>query len=511
MNQQTAGTESLGRWNVVIAGAGSAGCILASRLTEDPGRSVLLVEAGPDFPPPIGWPREITHGGTFEVGDYLMLFDGRYTESQGPVFVPRGRVVGGSGSVNGGIFFRGIQEDYDSWGSPLWTHREVERFFKKIETDLDFPDRPIHGSTGPIPVKRVQHDAVLPHQTAFHEAVTDFGFGVKEDLAESAGQGIGRIPLNKIGGFRTSAAIGYLDPARDRANLTILPLARVIRVLVNNGTATGILVRQAEETSMIQADLVVLCAGGLMTPHILMHSGIGPAVSLSRLGIPIVCDLPGVGENAHDHPGVGVQVATPERFRPKTSDPAFQMMLVMTSKSTSIRNDMAVYPSFVFEEVIQYRSTMQLPLSVGNLEFLSADPDVLPRIRYHYLEEEIDRTRFRESVRLVIELLDHPALRELGKARLEPQDAELSSDAALDEWIDRELNSAMHTSGTCKLGSPNDPLAVVDDRGRVYGVDRLIIADLSIAPNVARAPANATAMMVGERIADLIANSPADR
>jgi len=499
----TDGTSFLGYWDIVVVGAGSAGCTLASRLTEDPDRRVLLLECGPDFPPPSGWPRVISYGSSLDVGSYLTEYDALYTETGRPAFTVRGKLVGGSSAVNAAWFFRGLPEDYDSWGSPLWSYATVERFFRKLETDLDFPGSPIHGNAGPIPVRRVPENQLLPHQVAFYEAVTGFGFTEKLDLGDPVGEGVGRLPMNKIDERRISAAMAYIDPVRQRPNLTIWGNCAVTKVLVQRARAIGVLAERYGNTIRVEAGDVVLSAGALATPHLLLLSGIGPAASLSRLGIPIVHDLPGVGQNVHDHPMVIIEVSPPEGFQPQQNDPMYQVILVHSCASSSMRNDLHIVPGIGFEDTLTYQAVIQRAISCGELEFVSSDPSVPPRIHYHYLEHETDRARFREAVRLILDLLQHRALREIGKVRLKPEKADLASDASLDRWIGRSLSSAYHTSGTCKMGPAGDPLAVVDDHGRVHGISDLTLADLSVAQDVIRAPTNATAIMIAERIADL--------
>jgi choline dehydrogenase len=478
--------------------------VLAARLSENPARRVLLVEAGPDFPPPASWPRAITHGNTFEVGDYLTVFQAKLGANQDVMFVPRGEVVGGSGAVNSGVFLRGIAEDYDSWGSALWSYESLLPFFRKQEADRDFPASPIHGSAGPIPVQRQAMDRWLRHQVAFYGAVVGLGLPEKADLAASPGEGIGAIPMNKVSGFRTSAAIGYLDPVRTRSNLTVLSQTRARRFLIEKDRAVGVEIEDHGHVRKVGADLVVAAAGALATPHLLALSGLGPARTLRPLGVPVVVDLPGVGQGLRDHPLVSVRAATPGHYLPEATDPALQTMLVVSSRGGTSRNDFQIMPTFVFEGELLYHAILQAPVSVGDLEIVSADPNVKPKINFRYLESELDRSRFREAVGLIIDMLAQPELAEIGRARTEPSDQDLAGAARLDAWVAHAVATAMHSTGTCRIGAPTDPMAVVDERGRVNGVSNLVVADLSIAPRLPRAPANATAIVIGERMADLI-------
>lgn len=498
-------STGLGPLDLIVVGAGSAGCVVASRLTEDPARNVLLIEEGPDFAPPERWPQAIEYGKSMEASDFMITFGAHLRSDQPLSFVLRGRIVGGSGAVNGGIFMRGVPEDYDSWGSPLWAYSEVLKYFRKLESDLDFPDSDIHGDVGPMPVQRQARARWLPHQAAFYEAAKAIGHCDKPDLCQPLDNGVGPLPLNRIDGRRVSAAMAYIDPHRQRPNLHLWPQSKVMRVLVVNGRAVGVEVLREGKLIRVDADQVVLSTGGLVSPQILVLSGIGPSETLSRLGIPVVADLAGVGQNVHDHPALSVDVATPDEWIPSQSDPSFQLAVVASTASGAIRNDIHIMPSFVFEDTLTYSSSLMLPVGSGVLEFHSADPAERPQIEFRYLEGETDRTRFRESVRMILDILAQPSMSPVRKSRIEPTDADIADDSALEAWIDRTMHTAKHTSGTCKMGSPSDHQAVVDYHGRVFGIEGLTIADLSIAPNVVRAPANATAVMIGERIADFLA------
>jgi choline dehydrogenase len=401
------------------------------------------------------------------------------------------------------MFLRGIADDYDAWGSADWSYESLLPLFREQERDLDYPDSPIHGGNGPIPVRRERPEDWLIHQQAFYEAVTRMGFREKADLADSEGEGIGPIPMNMFGGFRTSAAMGFLDPIRSAPTLSICSSTRVLKVLFERGRAVGVLAERDGRLIRIEGTEVVLCSSGFMTPHVLVHSGIGQAATLAKLEIPILVDLPGVGQNAHDHPAVAVEVLAPEKYLADENDPRFQTMLVMSSGHGGYRNDMHIFPAHLFGESLLFDACMQHATAVGYLDF-KADIRERPCINFCYLQSEVDRARFREAVRLIIELLAQPSLQEIGRCRAEPTDDVLRDDHLLDQWIEESLGSAMHTSGTCRMGAADDADAVVDYRGRVKGVEGLRIADLSIAPDVIRAPANPTAIVIGQKVAQFM-------
>lgn len=491
-------------WDVIVVGAGSSGSVLASRLAQEGGRRVLLVEAGGDYPPEVGWPRELTHGSPIEAADHMMLFEGQYTSAQSVAFVARGRVTGGSSALNGGMFMRGVDEDYDAWRSPLWSAGTFVDYFRRQETDLDYPDSPIHGDSGPIPVRRAPKARWPRYQADFYAAVQSLGFEEKADLAVSEGCGVGAIPMNIVDGLRTSTAMAYLDPARACPELSILPDTNVLRVLIDQGRATGVLAAGPSGVVELRASEVVLCASGVMTPHILTHSGIGSAAKLRQLGVPVVQDLPGVGQNAQDHPSIAVEFATPDEYRPEGTS-RYETMLVQSSGIGGDRNDVHVFPTYLsFDDSFKLVSCLEVPRSRGVVETVSDDPSDLPKIEFRYLEHQDDRVRVREAVRLILELADQPALKPLRGARLDLGDVEVSNDEALDAWVAESLDSAMHTSGTCRMSATEDPESVVDDHGRVHGVEQLRVADISIAPVLPRVPVNATAVAIGSRIADLM-------
>jgi choline dehydrogenase len=498
--------DSIGSWDVLVVGAGSAGCALAHRLSTIGNRQVLLMEAGPDFPPGVGWPRAVTHGRGLEVAEYLTVFDAFYTAKQPLSFVFRGRIVGGSGAVNGGVFFRGVAEDYDSWGSHLWSYDSVLPTFQAMERDLDFGDDPFHGSDGPVPVKRTALNELIPHQAAFYEAALRSGFATKDDLAATVGEGVGPIPMNidPATGARISPAMAYIDPIRDRPTLTLCSDTKVLKVLFDHETARGVLASRDGRLFTAMADEVILCAGALISPQLLIHSGIGPEQTLRRLSIPVRVSLPGVGQNVRDHPLISVKVMPRKTYPMGSGDPAFQTQLVMTCGSGTTRNDMHIVPSFGFDDSIEYKAILQQGVAAGRLEFESPDPEVRPRIHFQYLEPRVDRERMIEGLETILDLLRQPSLMKVVEQTIEPTGEDLSSRSAIDRWIDGDLGSCKHTCGTCRMGSSADATAVVDFEGRVHGVHNLRVADLSIAPNIVRAPTHATAIMIGDQIARLV-------
>jgi choline dehydrogenase len=500
---------------VVIVGGGTAGCIVATRLSEDPDRSVLLLEAGPDFrdlddcPPSVvtemGYPFEL-----------MWEYDGIATERDDHhVVAYRGRVLGGSGSVNGMLYARGAPEDYDGWGSPLWTDAALRPTFARIERDLD-----LGGNGGSVPIRRAPRAEWPVAQAAFVDAAVECGHEARDDLLPNTLDGVGPIPRNCKDGVRMSMAHCYLNPVRDRPNLTVRGDSTVSRVLVENGRAVGVETLGPEGPTTIAANDVILAAGGIGSPHILTLSGIGPGEVLRRLQVPVVHELPGVGRNLTDHAIVQVIATLAEGVA--FDDPRPLTVLRHTSPGSPWPGDLytmaltgdfsaAVDRSPGGQGHVCLMCVLHLPESVGEVEVVSSNPAELPSVRFRYLDTDRDRERFRYLARHADRLLRTGPLGALVDEVIAPAPAVLDDDHALDEWIRGTLGTLLHGAGTCRMGPAEDPDAVVDERGRVHGVEGLRVMDFSVAPTVVRAPTNATAMAIGERMAELFLQETADR
>jgi choline dehydrogenase len=513
------------KYDTIIIGAGSAGAILATRLTEDPGRSVLLIEAGPDFPHFDAIPEEIKYahgrenlwtrafGRTTKYGWGYMA---KATATAAPMYVPRGKIVGGSSAVNAQIFLRGVPEDYDGWaaqGNDRWSFQELLPYFCRIERDQSCQG-PFHGTDGAIPVRQFKREEWNAEQEAFYEACRTAGYADCPDHNAPDSTGVGPLTLNNVDGIRWSTAIGYLSQARSRPNFTLKPDCLVHRLLFEGRRAVGVLVESDGALFTVHADEIVVSAGAIGSPHLLFLSGIGPAPDLERLGVPVIHDLSGVGQNLRDHLLVLPIIRTKPGVPMDSLAPRLQVGLRYTAEGSSLRNDMIFLPASLATLAgvavdappigFYFAPSLYLAASAGHLKLTSTDPHVQPALDYNYLAEPFDRARMREAIHIMLDLLDRAEFQEIVAERVTPTNADLLSDAALDAWLLREATTSHHSSSTCKMGPSSDPLAVVDQFGKVHGLEGLRVVDGSIMPDCVRANTNATCMVIGEHVADFM-------
>jgi choline dehydrogenase len=532
------------RYDVVIVGGGSAGCALANRLSTDPGTRVLVLEAGRSdyrIDPFIHMPAALT----IPIGN--RLYDWKYESDPEPamngrrIYHARGKVLGGSSSINGMIFQRGNPMDYERWsaepGMKAWDYQHCLPYFKRMETCLAGAD-PWRGGDGPLVLERGA--AENPLFGAFFRAAQDAGYPMTDDVNGYRQEGFARFDRNLQRGRRHSAARAYLHPVRDRKNLTVHTLAFVTGIRFRGSRAVGVdYQRGGRLKRRVDAGEVILCGGAINTPQLLQLSGVGNAQDLRALGIDVVADVPGVGQNLQDHLEVYVQHASKQpvsiapglrlRSRPKIG---YEWLVHRRGLGATnhfegggfVRsNDEVDYPNLMFHFLpvaIRYDGTVPAeghgyqvhigPMYAdtrGHVKIRSTDPRQHPSLLFNYLTTPNDRREWVEAIRVARDILRQPGLAEFNDGEISPGPAVETDDQILD-WVKRDAETALHPSCTAKMGVGDD--AVVDPTTmQVRGVEGLRAVDASVFPFVTNGNIYAPVMMVAEKAADLIAgNTP---
>lgn len=509
-------------FDYVIVGGGVAGCIMAARLSQNPEHTVLLLEAGVDYPPG-ATPAEVLDVKTVPMRGHADEFDpshdwGLVAHSKGSpaINVPQGKLIGGSAAINGSISLRGSRADYDEWvcfGNPAWSWDAVLPTFIAMENDPAPGD--FHGQSGPIPLARATQDELAPIQAAFIDSAKAIGTPYTYDLNAPDAHGVGPAPMTRIGERRVSTAESHLAPARSRPNLTVRGRSLVARVVFDGTRAAGV---ELADGSFIGASEIVVSSGAIQSPALLQRSGIGPAALLAEHSVVQIADLP-VGDNLGDHfniplmaqpkPGVwqpgqyGLQAVLrmSTTVQPGSLDGQLTTFTYLSTKSTGKGNrGLAGEGTEEIDYVGGMGCVLNKPRSLGRVRILSTDPAVLPDVDPNYLDRQIDRDAIREIVRLGWQVFTTAPMADLFNAPLGIDAEIIADDARLDAVIASKTASGYHFTGTCLMAAPEQG-GVVDQQGLVYGVTGLRVADASIVPTTPAANSQLTTMMVAERIA----------
>ncbi len=548
----------------LVVGAGAAGCVIASRLSENPQNHVILVEAGKDFPDG-EVPADIAAsyaGRALYNRDYFWqgLKAARNAETPA-VGYEQARVIGGGSSINGQVALRGAPSDFDRWeelGASGWNWESVLPYFQKAETDLDFKDN-YHGASGPIRIKRIPPDKWDGFTSAVVSGWEAKGYQRRRDMNGSFEDGFAAVPLANDG-TRVSSATGYLTAhVRSRKNLVIMIETEVERILFDGRRAIGVDVRKDGQSARVAADHVVLSAGALHSPFLLMKSGIGPAAHLREHGIEPIIDLPGVGQNLQDHPTISVVAYTAPTVRRKVLRHNFVNLIYSSGIAGAPRGDMVLSVicktawHALGDRIGALSTYIGKPYSVGTVRLGATNS---PDVTFNWLSDERDLQRAADSFRMMAGMLRlpqvQPAIQEIFAAGFSPKvkaigklttfnrvlttvtgaamdasslirhliikhfasdgrsvDELLAYDHLLKSYLKSSATGIWHPCGTCKMGRSDDRMAVVDENGLVIGAENLTVADASIMPEIPTTNLNLPTTMIGERISDLLSRHSA--
>jgi choline dehydrogenase len=532
--------NAMDSFDYIVIGSGSAGSLMANRLSADPANRVALIEAGPSDRK---WPVNIKTA--MPVGNIFLLPHAKYNWKQAltgnaavnnrTINFPRGKLFGGCSAINGGVYIRGQKADYDAWanaGNEGWSYNDVLPAFKAIENYAG-PDKPWHGKGGELDVQKPK--SWNPVSSAIVDAAVEAGHHRNDDFAGERQDGFGRYDLNQRNGTRLSSARAFLHPALDRANLTVMSETMVRRILFDRGRAVGLEIEKEGARSTVSARReIILCAGAINSPQLLMLSGIGPQDHLRDMGIKLVHHLPGVGAHLQDHPTVHVAMENPSAESYAVSAKVLPRLLASPFKYLMKREGMLasnvaeaggflctdgsgrpdIQITFLAGLKLDARSVprrhgymglIQLlrPKSMGSVRLASNRPEDKPVIDPNFFADPHDMQTLIAGFRACRTIFAQPALAAMTGAEIEPG-AQYQSDSEIDTALRKIVNTAYHPTGTCKMGPDSDPMAVVDGRLRVRGVSGLRVVDASVMPDIISGNTSAPTMMIAQRAARFI-------